>query len=647
MPLTRPTASVCCGLLLLAWAGTAEIPLAAQQSSTEAAAAPSDAQTDASPNGSDSPQKSSESPQETADPQTEPEPIRIPPPPPPRPDRGDIELQQYEVEIPIVFQPHPRMGPSFRQAIIDELHVIADRSIGPMWDLSIQAADWITPRSSEGITRLTSEQLKARQIENAYYRVMFEQVAAHSDGGFPAEPEQPLDDATRARLRTILDATDTDQQEAMIRDFIGSIAGNAVPDDKLDTASEVVSLYLTPPSLRLDKIFPVAVELDGTRYTVSSREWDRASELITPVRRRSTIDRRAVAVEIARVLAEVFRPLVQIESADPVSARIRTMASEFPAADPAYRQVNEGSMFIPLFRYLNRNRIVQKIQFLPWTYLTAEDVQRTRASCRVDTGVKTPLGAFRRRRMELRALRINPKLDASTLTLVPRRNHSRPLVGYLVAVYNDPVPPPEKSTADSAASDDESTEQERETPDVYRSDRLGQVTIPVDPTDPLLWIYVRSGSALLAKFPIVPGTEASMMVECPDDTIRLDVEGQIALLQSRLVDTIAKREMVKAMIRNRMKKDQWDKVDESVAELKALPGFDDFRKMVTAIQYPAERRAQARNDRISESRIKKLGSEVLKVASIHLDQKKIDDLIEEVMEQRPGGTAGVRKAPGQ
>lgn len=659
---TRNLITVLTGLFLLAIAGGQLAVLSAQDAADQQPkadeAAPAEQSAAAEENGEAAPEANGDEPAEaTSDEQTEqpvsaeeaaPPPVKIPPPPPERPNRKDIELVRYQVEIPIVFQPHPRMGPEFRQAVIDELYVIADRSIGPMWDLKITDGDWITPRSDQGIERITPELIKKRQSEEAYYLAIHKQIAAHSDGKFREVPSDPLDDETRARVRTILDMPEDNGQEEMLREFVETIGGGVVPEEKLDIASEVVFLYLTPSDMTLDKLYPVSVELDGSKYSVASREWDRASELITPVRRRSTIDRRAVAAEISRLLSELFRPLVQIEAADPVSARIRTMASEYVAADPGFSQVDKGTMFIPLFRYLDRNRVVQRIQFLPWTYLTAEELERHRANCRVDTGVKTPLGAFRRRRMELRALRINPELDESTLTLVPRRNHSKPLVGYLVAVYNDPPPPPPKKGEEKKEeAEGEKAEEEREKPDVYRSNRHGQVTVPVDPDDALQWVFIRSGTALLAKFPIVAGTESNMIVECPDDTIRLDVEGQIALLQSRLIDTIAKREMVKAMIRNRMKKEEWEKVDESVGELKSLPGFEDFKKMVTAIQYPAEKRAQARKDRISESRIKKLGSEVLKIASIHLDQKKIDELVEEVQEQRPGGPGGPRKAPGQ
>ena len=177
------------------------------------------------------------------------------------------------------------------------------------------------------------------------------------------------------------------------------------------------------------------------------------------------------------------------------------------------------------------------------------------------------------------------------------------------------------------------------------------MTIPVDPNKALQWVFIRSGSALLAKFPLVAGAEPQMTVECPDDTIRLDVEGQIVLLQSRLIDTIAKQAMVKAMITNRVKKGEWKKVDGSLKELDELTTLDEFTEMVEDIQYPAIKKSQERNDRISQSRIKTLGRAILKVAKVHLDQEKRDEFRDDIVEQRrledPNADPGNRAAPGQ
>lgn len=577
----------------------------------------------------------------------EPPPIKIPPPPPQSGPRIPFELQRYEVELPIVFQPSAKLGPAVRESVIAELRGLIDRSVGPMWNLKIEEPRWITPQNRTGLERLTSEVLKQRSVELRFARVVREQLSEYTEGKFPTESETPSDEML-AEIRHLLTITDNEVLEPTIAEYVTSVAGEAVDAEKVATVSEVVYLYLTPPPIIVDKIFPVSVEVEGGSYIISAREWDRESELLTTVRTRTTVDRRTIAAQILRLLGEVFRPTVLIDEATPQTARIKYKAGEFPPGDPAFAVAKKDAMFIPFFRYLDRNKVMQKLQFLPWSYITATSIERIRADCELATGVKTPLGSFKRRRMELRALALKPYTDQTTLTLVPKRNRTRPLVGYLVAVYDEiPPPPPELKPGEEPSED----LPEREKPDVYRSDRFGNVTIPVDPNKPLQWIFIRSGSALLAKFPLVAGAEQQMTVECPDDTIRLDVEGQIVLLQSRLVDTIAKQAMVKAMITNRVKAGEWKKVDESLKELDELPTIESFETLVSEIQYPALKKAEERGERSLKGRISKLGDAVLKVARIHLDQQKIDEFREDIVQQRqiddPDAPRGKRAAPGR
>jgi hypothetical protein len=573
--------------------------------------------------------------------------IKLPPPPPKSGPKVPFEMQRYEVELPIVFEPSAKLGSDVRQSIMEELRSLIDRSIGPMWVVQVVESDWITPRSRVGLERLTPEQLKQRAVELRIVQAVREQLSEYTEGAFPVHADAAPTDEMLKDVRAILAMTGEPAiLEPAVATFVEKVAAGQVPPEKVATVSEVVFLYLSPAPLTIDKVFPVSVEVTGGSYVISAREWDRESELLAAVHTRTTIDRRTIAAQILRLLSEVFRPVVQIDEATPRTARIRYKAGEYPPGDPAFVQATQDSMYIPFFRYLDRNKVVQQIQFLPWSYITAKNVERTRADCDLDTGVKTPLGSFKRRRMDLRALALKPYTQQTTLTLVPKRNRTRPLVGYLVAVYDEiPPPPPEDG--------EEPTEDapEREKPDIYRSDRFGNVTIPVDPKKPLQWVFIRSGSALLAKFPMVAGAELQMTVECPDDTIRLDVEGQIVLLQSRLVDTIAKQAMVKAMITNRLKKGEWKKVDESLKELDELPTIKSFESMVSEIQYPALKKAEERRDRSSQTRIKTLGEAVLKVARIHLDQEKVDEFREDVVEQRrledPDAPKGNRAAPGR
>ena len=586
------------------------------------------------------------SPEAAATAPDEPPPVKLPPPPPSTGPKVPFELQKYDVELPIAFMPSAKLGPAVRESVIAELRALIDRSVGPMWKLKIEEPDWITPRNKTGLERLTSEGLKQRAVELRFVQAVREQLSEYTEGKFPVEADTPPSTEMLSEIRQLLTITENDILESAITEFVTKIANGKVDADKVATVSEVVFLYLTPAPVTVDKIFPVTVEVEGASYVISAREWDRESELLTTVRTRTTIDRRTIASQILRLLSEVFRPITLIDEATPLTARIRYKAGEFPPGDPAFALAKKDAIYVPFFRYLDRNKVMQKLQFLPWSYITATNVERIRANCELSTGVKTPLGSFKRRRMELRALELKPYTDQTTLTLVPKRNRTRPLVGYLVAVY-DEIPPPAPEPGEEPKED----VPEREKPDIYRSDRFGNVTISVDPNKPLQWIFIRSGSALLAKFPLVAGAEKQMTVECPDDTIRLDVEGQIVLLQSRLVDTIAKQAMVKAMITNRLKKGEWKKVDESLKELDELPTIESFETLVSEIQYPALKKADERRDRTSKGRIKKLGETVLKVARIHLDQQKIDEFREDVVQERqledPDAPRGNRAAPGR
>jgi hypothetical protein len=596
--------------------------------------------------------------------------VKKPPAPPSPKAKVPFHLQKYRVELPIVFSPSPKMGPAFRQAVIDEIVVRTGQSIGPMWNIDIIPEPvWLTPRSRVGLSRLTMDDLKPR-IKTFSTVVALTDLIWHETK--PLEPKKPKkSDAKKddpnakkappkkkkgpqrsltqkpvrvevhqplpenlAALGSKISFLDPDvafdeERYKLLRELMTALTGNKLEEDVADKIAQMMILYVLPIPLAVDKSYPIAIEVEGSQFTISGREWDRESEVMTTVRSRTTRDRRMVAKEVMGLLAELFHPVVQVENANPATATLRVKAGHYISSDPAFHQVAVGSLFTPFFRYLDKDRVVQKIQWLPWSYAGAKEIDRARVHSELLSGVKTPLGAFRRRRMEIRGLAIKPHEKNTTLKLAPKRNLSKPLVGYLVAAYEElpkPIPKDDEEKKKAEADPD------RPKPVIYRSDRFGNVTIPVNKNKKVLWLMIRSGGALLAKFPIVPGAESHMLVECPDDTIRLDVEGQMMLLQGRLIDTIAKRSVVMAMIKSRQKKNESEKVKESLKELKSLVTFEDFKVMVEDIQLPAIEKAKKRKDTVSAGRIRSLGTQVLKVAEHHLNAEKLKEFIEEIEE---------------
>lgn len=572
-----------------------------------------------------------------------------PPPPPPRKPRIPIQELQYRVEIALVFEQDVHLGATFRQSVRDELDELADQSFGAIWDYTVYEPTWLTPRNHHGVAGVSDADIKWRNQVFSAAESLADLVSQHTEGKVEIDVPVPLPTELVkpvAEIVAIPNEVEFDEKrKKLLSALVVQMTDGKVKGEEADLIAELMTLYVLPAPQRMDKVFPVSVEKQGSYYQVTAREWDRDSEGLSPVRSRRTLDRRGVAEEIINLLADVYHPIGQIDEADPVKARIKMRAGLFSAGNPAFDHVTDETIFKPFFRYLDESQVLKQLQVLPWSYLTIEDILRERISCKVTSGVSTPLGAFRRRRMEIRAISMKPDLKQTTLRLAPKRNHDKPLVGYLVAVY-DELPPPPLKPGEEPPED----APPRPVPEIHRSDRFGRVHIPVDPKNSLEWVLIRSGSALLTKFPFVPGAEPEMLVECPDDTIRLNVEGQLVLLQGRLIDTIAKRSVVMAMIKNRSKKQEWDKVDESLKQLKSLPTLKQFTDQVETIQFAPRERARERNDRTTVSRINKLGSQVLKVAAIHLDTEKLDAFLEEIRELREiddaGGDArGRRTAP--
>ena len=601
------------------------------------AAPPADAKANAAPKVASKPEGTAGA--STTETKPAPAKVKKAPPPPAPPPKIPFHLQEYLVELPIVFAPSPKMGPAFRQAIIDDVKVRLDQAVGRLWQIDVLVEpEWLTPRNRVGLERLTMADLKPRMQSFSVVVALADLVRGETKGKVSIKLRQPLPLALEA-LGDELTTLDTDksfdaQREDVLRRMLTELAGDKVDKDTADKIVQMMNLYVLPVPLIVDKSYPIAIEIEGSEFTISGREWDRDSELMTTVRSRTTHDRRMVATEIVRLISSLFHPVVQVENANPETATLRVKGGHFIASDPGFQQVATGALFAPFFRYLDKDRVVQRIQWLPWSYAVANEIDRARVQSALLSGVKTPLGAFGRRRMEIRGIAVKPHETETTLRLAPKRNLSKPLVGYLVAAYEELPPPiPETDEEKKAAEADVN----RPKPVIYRSDRFGNVTIPLNETKPVVWLMVRSGGALLAKFPIVPGSESYMMVECPDDTIRLDVEGQMILLQSRLIDTIAKRFVVMAMIKNRSKTNDWKKVDESLKDLDSLVSFDDLKVMVTDIQSPAIEKAKSRGDTISAGRIQKLGQQVLKVAEHHLNAEKLKEFKEEIRELRAAG----------
>lgn len=373
----------------------------------------------------------------------------------------------------------------------------------------------------------------------------------------------------------------------------------------------------------LDKWYFASVETAGAGLQIAGREWDGATRQLGAVQSRTLPDRAEAPLQLVELLRSLFRPLASIEQSRGSPPRLKARGGALTPHDEAWQAIREGMLFEPYYRYLNKDLAVERIQQVPWTYVTAGPSAEGITEATVISGLRSPLGV-RRRRVEAVALGVGRRIDSTRLTLVTRGPGQRPQGGIQVELSADPQAaeaPPEQAASESGSR-------------VFVTDRKGQVRLSADPaSEPApIWLFVRSGQNLLARVPFVPGIRADERLELPDDTVRLEFEGRVAQLQSELIDAVARRAVLIAMVRQGAKARDWSRVEEYEKSLAAGPSSTSFSAELTTIRVQGLQAARAQRDRPTELRIQRLCDDLNRLIGDYLEDNKLGELREEIVE---------------
>jgi hypothetical protein len=200
--------------------------------------------------------------------------------------------------------------------------------------------------------------------------------------------------------------------------------------------------------------------------------------------------------------------------------------------------------------------------------------------------------------------------EATTLHLQTRGNNSRPLPGYEVFA--------------KLPNSDEDAQL------VGLTDGAGNLTLPQsDP--PLRVLYIRNGGQLLARLPLVAGVEPLVSAKVPDDELRLQAEGIVLALQSRVMDLTARREILAARIRARIKAGQLAEAGQLIEELRLMETRADLVK-----ELDAQRQQVRSSERLTQARIDKLLSNGRGLLTKFLDPRLPEVLTAELEKARAG-----------
>lgn len=379
----------------------------------------------------------------------------------------------------------------------------------------------------------------------------------------------------------------------------------------------------SPPEQTLDVSYLVwvAQRVDGLELLVRSREprWDHTS----PILRETVLDERELPMRILLLTRKLFRPLASWEKRDDQSVWVTVKGAALSEADPDHPLVEPRELFTPWLISRRRDGSLNRQQALPWTYFRLESLEKGRGWASVVSGLQAPLAIKSRGRMEFVAVTARPQWPETRFECWAQTHPPRPMAAHRVAVRADePAIPAQDQPAGSTGSD------------IWITDRSGGLTFSLQDQPRLLWLTVYSGTLKLAYVPLAVGTAPLIRINLPDDSVRLEAEGQLQLIQSELIDEVARRSAEIAVVRAAAKKQDWETVKKYLERLRKHSIPQPFLERVSAVRVAAVNAAQKNKDRVTEQRVIRMCEETSNLIRRYLSEDRLRLLEEELAELR-------------
>ena len=471
---------------------------------------------------------------------------------------------------------------------------------------AVPAAD---PRSATGDPQAKSPATKASPkvvipLPLESYRVVVEVGFDGNSTQLPLIREAFVD-----QIRKGLDRMYGAAWEAQVRESEWLVPGGKQRLFRL-TTEELLTRY---PESTAQKVMLIGIEESKGTFQISCREYDTRVQEMSPVLDEQSAEERNVANIACRLARDSFRPVLMFSKPAPVSGELEFLlqGGELAVPDPSAALIRNGDVLRTFLRQMDR-RSPDKLKSLTRLDLcyvrvttfsdelradaeTSDDLPvnvegftRDAAAVYYDSGHvcgvlishgPVPYGGAGRSVQQI-ALRQRPAATKSHVKLVLQARPDRPLICYRV-----------DQVAKLRHTDT------NEIPAVrVLTDRNGEIEIQVDPQNPTFWLYVYSGSSLLARVPYAPGLLPLDTIKLPDDGLRLGVEGELFLFRDALVDTVAQKAVLMSLAKKAAAEGKPEELEKLVLQLDEMPGQKEFLSRLNAIKTPAtEKAVQQRN----------------------------------------------------
>lgn len=358
-----------------------------------------------------------------------------------------------------------------------------------------------------------------------------------------------------------------------------------------------------------DKLLLVAIRAVTDGYEFTSREFDRYVQRWGPPVRRIVRQQAALGEQLFDIAWRTIAPLAhyELDEKDEHRVILKFRGGALPRKNEDVHWTVPGEALLPLVRRsINQGGTrTETIQPVPWTYFETVGAKDGGITAQIRSGMRRPIAARRGGRSEQVAIALRNDPGDTVVHLQSRTAKDKPLAGYEVFAQN---------------AGQEATNS------LGHSDASGRIVVPAGKT-PIQMLIVKNGGALLARLPIVPGSEPQLAVPLPDDEIRLAVEIRLSALREDLIDAVARRNILLARARQKIENKDYAAAAELLTALDALPTRAQFVQTLAK-----EARLHQSDDAQIQRRIEQLIAQTQTILGQYLDAKPINELHDQLRE---------------
>ncbi len=373
---------------------------------------------------------------------------------------------------------------------------------------------------------------------------------------------------------------------------------------------------------KFDVWLVAAVGTNGAGFRIDVHGWQPAIEVDAGTIGRDIYDWQDIPNTVLQLSHMSFRPIGRVDDVDGKQVRLVMQGGALAIPDPAFAVSREAQVFTPLLASRNRDGKIDRLQPIPWTFLTAEAVDETRLKCELQSGLRSAIGGKQRGRVETLAITAIANSTSTNVEVVTQSKPQIPLTGHRIEL---------RDSSEIPKADQPLGEKDAHLIRTVLTDRRGRITIQAN-GGKVVWLFAYSGKHLLARVPVLPGMSTEIRLEVPDDSSRLEAESELYMLQGQLVEAVAARNTAAAKIRAAIKKSDKPLAKAAEAELKREPDAQVFLTQLLSIRVPAVKAAKAKKDRAGEARINRMCDEMAELIQQYLSEDKRRVVLEELKE---------------